>query len=294
MTDKTTHFTCRRAAVFSDLHSNYHAFRACYEDAKSHGSDLFIFLGDYISDLADPVKTLDLVYEIQKQYPVVFLRGNRERYMLECDAGITAFTRGSKSGSLLYTFERLRPQDLDFFRDLPIYDRIEINGVSFELAHAFKTDDRCYFEGGDERIADIFSQMEAPYLLTGHSHRQYVQKLQCKTIINPGSVGVPVGVRGLAQYALLDIHDQRADYLLRSVPFDLASVVHAQFHSGLTEYAKYWAISILYDVITGEERTMKLLETVSRIGDVQDEGNWRKAAMAMDMKFTAKELIEII
>ena len=59
-------------------------------------------------------------------------------------------------------------------------------------------------------------------------------------------------------------------------------------------FAKYWAISILYDVITGEERTMQLLEHVFRIGDVRDEDNWHKAAMSMNMKFTAKELIEII
>lgn len=294
MTNTTKHFTCRRAAVFSDLHSNIHAFRACYEDARAHGADLFIFLGDYVSDLANPGKTLDLVYEIKAQYPAILLRGNRERYMLECDTGITAFTRGSKSGSLLYTFERLRQQDLDFFRALPIYDRIEINGVCFEVAHASKNDDRCYFECGDDRIGEIFSQMDAPYMLTGHSHRQYIQTLQHKTIINPGSVGVPIGAHSLAQYALLDIHDHRTDCLLRSVPFDLASAVHAQFDSGLTEYAKYWAISILYDVITGEERTMQLLERVFRIGDVRDEDNWHKAAMSMNMKFTAKELFEII
>ena len=54
-------FSCRKAAVFSDIHSNYHAFRACYEDAKAQGADLFLFLGDYVSDLADPIKTMNLI-----------------------------------------------------------------------------------------------------------------------------------------------------------------------------------------------------------------------------------------
>lgn len=54
-----------KAAVLSDIHSNYHAFRACFQDAQMHGVDGFIFLGDYVSDLAEPEKTLDLLYEIR-------------------------------------------------------------------------------------------------------------------------------------------------------------------------------------------------------------------------------------
>lgn len=54
-----------RVAVLSDIHSNYHAFKACYVDAVKCGAESFIFLGDYISDLAEPQRTMDLVYEIQ-------------------------------------------------------------------------------------------------------------------------------------------------------------------------------------------------------------------------------------
>ena len=53
-----------RVAVLSDIHSNYHAFKACYEDAVKCSAESFIFLGDYISDLAEPQRTMDLVYEI--------------------------------------------------------------------------------------------------------------------------------------------------------------------------------------------------------------------------------------
>ena len=94
-------------AVFSDIHSNYHAFLACFEDAKSQGADSFIFLGDYVTDLASPLETLDLVYEIQSHYPTLCLRGNRERYMLEQADGISSFLKGSKTGSLLFTYEKL-------------------------------------------------------------------------------------------------------------------------------------------------------------------------------------------
>ena len=70
-----------RVALLSDIHSNYYAFTACYEDAIKCGAEMFIFLGDYVSDLSEPQRTMDLVYEIQSQYPTVCLRGNREGYI---------------------------------------------------------------------------------------------------------------------------------------------------------------------------------------------------------------------
>lgn len=284
-------FDCSRIAVFSDIHSNYHALRACFEDASMQGADGFIFLGDYVSDLADPCETLDLVYEIRSRYPTVCLRGNRERYMLEHGDGTACFTKGSKTGSLLFTYEKLRQKDLNFFRSLPVCDKIEYHGIPLEIAHAFKDDDRCYFEPEDDKIPEIFDQMEADYLLTGHSHRQYIRKQEGKTIINPGSVGVPIGSGGLSQYALLEVRDGKVTCILRSVPYDIAATVGAQFESGLVSYAKYWALGVLQDVITGREHALRLLEQVSRTGNVYNEENWHAAAVRMELPLSEKEIL---
>lgn len=299
MQNRIKHFSCGKAAVFSDIHSNYHAFRACFEDAKYHGADCFIFLGDYISDLSSPVKTLDLVYEISSQYPTICLRGNRERYMLDCKRGIGSFSRGSKTGSLLYTFDQLRQADFEFMESLPIYDAIEINGVAFEIAHTTRNDDRFYFEQEDDRIQNVFSQMEGAYLLTGHSHKQYQQSFQGKTIINPGSVGIPQGGSRWPQYALLEIANGTVRRHFRQVPYDLEAAIHEQFESGLVDYARYWAISVLYDVITGKEYTMKLLNRLyqSANGDesaIHNEDLWRDIAGSMGMCFTEPEILAFL
>lgn len=289
-------FTCRRAAVFSDIHSNYPAFKACCDDALDRGADLFIFLGDYISDLAEPCTTMDLVYELRSRFPCICLRGNRERYMLEYEQGVGKFARGSKTGSLLYTYENLRHCDLDFYRKLPIYDLIEVNGVPIEIAHSLKNDDHFYYEKEDESIQSVFEQIEQPYFLTGHSHRQYAKTNECKTIINPGSIGVPHGNGYHAQYALLDVGSGRFDVCFRRVSYCIEDSIRAQFRSGLTEYANYWAISILYDIITGKEHTLHLLERVQRKAArdstaIYDENLWRCAAEEMGMRFTQREIL---
>ena len=60
--------SCRRVAVFSDIHSNYDALKVCVEDAIAAGAEGFIFLGDYVSGLAEPAETMDLVYGLQERF----------------------------------------------------------------------------------------------------------------------------------------------------------------------------------------------------------------------------------
>lgn len=281
-----------RVAVLSDIHSNYYAFKACYEDARKCRGEMFIFLGDYVSDLSEPQRTMDLVYEIQSKYPTVCLRGNREGYMLDCENGRSSFTRGSKSGSLLFTYEHLRKKDLEFIRGLKISDTIEIEGVRIEIAHAAMDNDRYYFDSNDGHTAEIFPQMKCDYLLTGHSHKQYIQKRAGKTIINPGSVGIPQDGTRNPKYALLDIVKGSISCQLREVTYDMTDAIRFQFASSLVDYAKYWAIGILYDIITGKEWVLRLLETVEKTGEFHNEEAWKSAALELGMKLTEQEILE--
>ena len=290
---------CHKAAVLSDIHSNYPAFRACFEDAVAHGADCFIFLGDYISDLADPRRTLDLVYGISARYPTVCLRGNRERYMLDCANGTSVFSRGSKTGSLLYTFEHLLPSDLAFLESLPIYDVIRLNGIPIEIAHALKGNDRYVFAPEEDKIQNVLNRMEYSCFLSGHSHKQYIHTRHGKTIINPGSIGVPRDHGYLTQYALLEIDSSGIHCQLRQLPYDIESTIRSQFASGLTDYARFWATSILYDVITGTEYTGKLLHQVClRAGEneaaVCDEALWQTCAEEMGIRYTEQEILDFL
>ena len=289
-TNKTVAIT-KKVAVLSDIHSNYYAFKACFEDALSMGAQGFVFLGDYVSDLSEVRATLDLLYDIIAGYPTVCLRGNRERYMLNHRDGISHFSYGAESGSLFYTFERLKKSDIAFFESLGFSDTVNIGGVSFELAHSTMDNDRCYFDHlrGNEKI---FSQMKCQYLLVGHSHKQFVIEKDGKTIINPGSVGVPQCGDPLSQYAILEIADAEVSCSLRRVPYDVEKAIHAQFESGLVDAGKYWPIGVLYDVITGKEHCIKLLERVLARNGSLDESVWHDEAQKIGMRFTAEEIIE--
>ncbi len=284
-----------KVAVFADIHSNYYAFKACFVNAILNGAECFVILGDYISDFADTRKTMDFLYDIKKKYDCYFLRGNRERYMLEHRKGYTEFRKSSKEGSLLYTYEQLNDADLDFFENLKISDRINLFGTEFEIAHSLIDNDRHYFEKNDSIINDVFSKINFKYFLTAHSHRQYLQSDGNKMIINPGSVGLPRDYHGLSQYAILNIDNGDVQCEFYQVSYDLESLINRQFESRIIDYANCWAISVLYDAITGKEYTMELLHSVieQSTGDsgVFDESLWKQMAKKLNIKFSKEDIL---
>lgn len=289
----------KKIALISDIHSNFYAFEAVVNDAIKRGANAFIFLGDYVTDFPDARKTLDLLYKIRDLFPCHIIRGNRERYMLESRNGEIKLSKGTRTGSWLYNYNQLTDYDLDYFESLPISAQIEIDGIDVEISHSGMENDRVFFESGDETIEKIFAGMKTKYLLTGHSHKQYIARSNGKTIINPGSVGLPRGSACKAQYALASVENGNLDAVLLQVEYDIRLTVHHHFESGFVDCARFWALSALYDAITGIEYTARLLHHANRMTDgnalsTDDESIWESAAKLLDMKFTEPEIINLL
>ena len=64
-------------AIFADLHANRQAFTACYAQARKHGADKIVFLGDYVGYGADPEWTVTRVMDLVDKGAVAVL-GNHD------------------------------------------------------------------------------------------------------------------------------------------------------------------------------------------------------------------------
>ncbi len=151
-----------KLGVFSDIHSNYHGFHACYEEAVKRGVNQFLFLGDYVSDCAYPEKTMELLYHIRDRYPCTFIRGNREDYLLNHKNGAEDgwVSPSSASGSLLYTYEHLTKADLEFFESMDLSGRMKIAGYSdFYYCHGTLENTRGVFHLGSESAKEVLNHL---------------------------------------------------------------------------------------------------------------------------------------
>ena len=115
-------------AVLSDIHGNHVALEKCVQSALDNGVERFLFLGDYLGELAFPQKTMEIIYSLKEKYQCWFIKGNKEDYWLGYDNTWKEYDY--TTGALYYTYHQLTEQDLFFFKGMRICEKIVLPGLS--------------------------------------------------------------------------------------------------------------------------------------------------------------------
>ncbi len=246
----------QKIAVLSDIHSNYWALEACLEDAKKRGAKSYVFLGDYVTDCAYPMRTVDRLMELSGQYPCVFIRGNREEYLLSghrSGGGHWAYGN-SHSGSLKYTYDNLTQQALAFFESMPDSREFRLSGSPpIALCHAKPDANRANPVPNSSEARQVLNALQSDLMLCGHTHKQFEFSLGGKTMVNPGSVGIQTDGTPAARYAMLTMQSGVWVPRLLSVAYDLERTVAELFECKLHELAPTWTRLIIAMLRTGFE-----------------------------------------
>lgn len=232
-----------KIAVMSDIHGNYVAFDRCMEYAISQDIKSFVFLGDYVGELAFPQKTMERIYNLQKNYNCFFIKGNKEDYWLDYRYNKDEKWQynNSTTGSLLYTFNNLKDKDLDFFEKLNFVSEINIEGYpKITICHGSPVNVSEKMLPDDKGTAVIADKDKNDYIICGHTHRQMQIPHKSKTILNPGSVGLPLYSDGKTQFMILTGHRKEWKYEFVTLSYDVAQVIKDLHNEELHIKAPYW------------------------------------------------------
>ena len=265
-----------KVAVFSDIHGNYVAFERCFEYALGRGVTTFLFLGDYLGELAYPQRTMERLYRIAKEYTCYFIRGNKEDYWLNYQAsGEKGWTDGdSTTGALFYTYSALTQKDLDFFAGLPIVRKVEFDDLpSITICHGSPEDAKAKLmeqENMSESLKDVDSFM----VLCGHTHRQGKRFCKDKIVMNPGSVGVPLGSDGKAQFLILQGKEGAWESEFVSLSYDAEQVIADLREEKMEQHAPCWSIITEKLLRDGKIPHGRVLNRVMQLVH-DDTGEWR-------------------
>jgi len=275
-------------AVLSDIHGNYVALEKCINYALSRNIGKFIFLGDYVGELAYPEKTMRIIYEMSKKYVCYFIKGNKEDYWIDYkNCGFGWQENDSTTGSLLYTYNNLTDEDIDFFKGLPISQNIVTENMpQITICHGspYKVNQKLL--PNNDKTIEIMESVDTSIILCGHTHIQNKIEYKGKMILNAGAVGVPLHSNGKSQFLILHEINNIWKEEFVSLEYDVEKVIEDIHTSGLDNYAPYWCIvtenllrngNISHGTVLAKAMTLCKEETGNCIWPNVPEKYWKRA-----------------
>lgn len=249
-------------AVFSDIHSNYIAFEKCVKYALDRGIETFIFLGDYLGELAYPQRTMEKLYFLQEKYNCIFVRGNKEEYWIGYEAnGETGWEEGnSTTGMLYYSYHHMAKKDMDFFKSMPHTKELVFEGLlPLTVCHGSPRRVNELLLPNRENTYEVMDMESNSYILCGHTHEQGSIEHKGKLLLNPGAVGSPLKSDGKTQFMILHGTTDGWEYEFVSLDYDVEKVITEMHEAGLPQMAPYWCKVTEHMLRTGKISHGKVL-----------------------------------
>ncbi len=234
-------------AIISDVHANFEALESVIADAKKHGADKFVCLGDVVGYGPRPADTLELV----KETCFITLAGNH-------DDAVSG--RGDSSEFIDLAkdaVERHRAAlsegQLAWLRSLPYTCTLDRAIAS----HGDVVDPKKFYYILNEQGAEAnFSVTDAKLVFVGHTHepaifltgrsgtvyktgpQDFTIEEGKRYIVNPGSVGYPRECNGqcFSSYVLYDSTERTV--VFRYIPFQVSSVMQRGASAAPMQIAK--------------------------------------------------------
>jgi protein phosphatase len=184
-----------KIVVISDLHSNFDALSALPES----GDELWV-LGDLVNYGPMPAEVVGFV----RSHSKIVIRGNHDHAVgFDVDPRCTPRYADMADTTMEFSKANLDSDATAFLRQLPLTRVIERDDLRFFLCHAIPSNPLYGYcpEDSDLWPAEL-KQVEADFLLVGHTHTPFIRKFGSKTIVNPGSIGQPKTGKPDACYAV--------------------------------------------------------------------------------------------
>lgn len=226
-----------KIAILSDIHGNDIALKAVLSDASAMAIDHLLILGDLVGYYYHPDKVL-----LQLQdWRYDMIAGNHEQMMkrsMKDRKFLDKLTRQLGHG-IKIALEKLSSEQKRYLAELPEYKEVILDGVNFGLYHGSPEDAGKYiYPDAALTVLKQISRSRHDFILMGHTHYPMCTHIDKVTLVNPGSVGQPRDIGGLASWAMINTDNNMVVHRRVKFPVDelIAECVrHDPDHVYLTE-----------------------------------------------------------
>ncbi|QSB06397.1 metallophosphoesterase family protein [Natronoglycomyces albus] len=188
-----------RVAVIADTHGVLPALEAVLAEPDVQSAEALIVCGDLLAG-PQPLEVLQRLQSLGDWAHIV--RGNADRELWQVRDG-TPSTQPISN----WAATQLSDEQLEFLEQLPFSIEREIAGLGRTVfLHATPRDDEevVLVDSRPQRWRDVLADLDESVraVVCGHTHMPFMRLVDRRTVVNPGSVGMPYGSTG-ARWALL-------------------------------------------------------------------------------------------
>jgi predicted phosphodiesterase len=193
-------------ALLYDIHGNLPALDAVLADADAIGVEGFVLGGDYALFGAFPREAAERLRTLEP----IWIRGNTDRW-LEDSSDLPPSELNERALAIC------RATLAEVAHDLAtLAPTATVDGTLF--CHASpRSDMRSFAPTPSESDSELLADEDPDVIVFGHTHIQFQRPSAGRTLVNPGSVGLPFDGDRRAAYALWRGGD---DFDLRRVEYD--------------------------------------------------------------------------
>jgi putative phosphoesterase len=242
-----------RLALISDIHGNGVALDTVLADVAARDVAQIVCLGDIAAGGPQPRQVLRRLRELGCRA----VRGNADGWLLDgLPPGRSDSTR-RLAETAGWTRAQLDDDDLAYVDALPASVRCSVNGLELFCCHGSPRSDLepLLATTSDTTLDELFACGGARVLAAGHTHVQVLRRHGDGLLVNPGSVGLPLGATtrsapplpNLAEYALVTVRDGNFEVAFRRLSTDVdalraasAAMPHATWASDLEQRIRRW------------------------------------------------------
>ena len=191
--------TAGLTAVMADLHGNLIAVQTVLSEIAGLGVDSIVIAGD-VAWGPQPAETIALVRSLS--IPVTIIQGNADREVaVPSSVAGDVFLRESTA----WCAEQVGAAGRAWLAALQLTATFRVDGVGDVLVcHGSPRSDTDQIrpETDPATLESWLAECSEPLVICGHTHLQFDRTAGRHRIVNPGSIGLHVGVDG-AQWALI-------------------------------------------------------------------------------------------
>jgi predicted phosphodiesterase len=227
-----------RIAAVADVHGNLLALEEVIAQLEQQGGwDEIWVLGDLAVFGPYPARALERLAALPQ---VRFVQGNTDRYLVtgrrppqmavenESQWERLVISLEERDANFRWTLSQLTYRWYTFLRELPFEQRVDLPGYGSVVGyHGSPLGDEVgiWSETTDEELREILHGTKCRRLLCGHTHRPLERSVDGTTVVNVGSVGLPLDGDQRAAYATLTIENGECQVVIHRVEYNVDQVI---------------------------------------------------------------------